>query len=370
MTNSIIYLDNAATTPVCREAADAFNASNDNFWANPSSLHTLGRAARTHLEVSREVVANEINASRQCVCFTSSGTESSNLAIRGVASIYGKRNKQIVTTTLEHSATRETLRELAQNGFQVTEVAPLKSGHINPTDLAEAVREDTILVSAVCVASESGSTLDISNTVKAIKQKNPSTIVHFDAVQAFCKIPLDVRTGVDLLSLSGHKIHAPKGIGALYVSKNVRLAPIITGGGQENKLRSGTEPVALTAAFAAAIRAKAAVNPELIPYVVNEFRIYGNCVLIPGHTAPHIISLAFPGIPGEVLTRTLSDRGIMVGTGSACSGNKKSYALMSMGLPSNVLDSVIRLSFSRYTTLDEVKIAVEVIKNTVSSFAI
>ena len=355
----MIYLDNAATSPVCTEALDAV-LSAASCAGNPSSLHAAGREVRALVEKGRDTLARSLGCPADCVVFTSGGTESINTALRGAAAAYGRRKKHIVTTALEHPATRKTLIALHADGFEVTEVEPDNDGRICPHALAAAVREDTCLVTAVLVSSESGALLDAQTAAAEIKKKNGGTLFHLDAVQGFLKTPLlPVAWGVDFVSISSHKFHGPMGVGALFISPSVRFTPLLTGGAQQKGRRAGTEPVPLIAGMAAAVEAWKPVPEELKEHALARLSRIEGCVILPPHDAPHILSAAFPGAPGEVLVRMLSDEGIAVGSGSACSGGHRSHALTAMRLPAAVLDSVVRLSFSRCNTTDEIDLATD-----------
>jgi len=342
--------DNAADTPVCPEARQALLEALS--LRNPSSLHAAGRAARACLEESRDVLREALGCER--LVFTSGGTESVNLALRGAAETHGNRKKHIVTTTLEHPATVNTLSALKARGFTVSEVPPRSNGRAHPADIASAVTGDTFLVTVIQVAGETGSLQDVSALAALLRERTGEPpILHVDAVQGFLKYPLHLqKSGVDLMSVSGHKVHAPAGVGALAASSRVRLAAQHTGGSQEEGLRGGTEPLPLIAAFAAAVKAWTPIDPRLTPTAVRWLQDAGWTV-IPAHDAP-IVAAANPSrIPGEAFLRMLSDKGVLVGTGSACSRGKRSKALASMRLPPEVADSVIRLSFSRLTTMAE-----------------
>jgi cysteine desulfurase len=357
----MINLDNAANTPVCQAARKAFLDALP--LGNPSSLHAAGRAARACLDEARGVLQDALDCER--VIFTSGGTESINLSLRGTADVFAKRKKHIVTTTFEHPATINTLSALKAKGFHVTEVPPRADGRIHTEDVAAAVTEETFLVTVTQVCGENGSLLDVEKLAALLRE--PDVLLHVDAVQGFLKFPLSMKKNpaIDLLTVSGHKIHAPMGVGALAVSPRVRLVPQITGGGQEDGLRGGTEALPLIAAFAAAVKDWAAVEPGLTRMTVERLGQTGWTV-IPAHDAP-IISAAYPKTPGEALVRMLSDRGVLVGTGSACSRGKKSAALLSMKLPPWAPESAIRLSLSRFTTPEELEKALVVIAQTVKS---
>jgi cysteine desulfurase len=352
-----VNLDNAADTPVCGAARQAFLDALA--LGNPSSAHGAGRAARVCLDEARYAVQTALDCER--VVFTSGGTESINLALRGAAEAYGKKRKHIVTTTFEHPATRSTLSALKAKGFTVTEVPPRADGRVHPEDILSALTGETFLITAVQVCGETGSLLDVPRLAARLRELCERDLyLHIDAVQGFLKFPLSVRQcGIDLLSVSGHKVHAPMGVGALAVSPRVRLAPQITGGAQEGGLRGGTEPLPLIAAFAAAIRDWSPPDLSLTALAAVTLEAAGWTV-IPAHDAP-IVSAANPAkLPGEAMVRMLSDKGVLVGSGSACSRGKRSAALLSMTkLPAWAADSVIRLSFSRFTVREELERALE-----------
>jgi cysteine desulfurase len=353
----MINLDNAANTQVCEAAKRAFIEALG--CGNPSSQHASGRAARLKLEEARNVIMRALDCEN--LLFTSGGTEAINLALRGTAEVFAKKKNNIVTTTLEHPATVNTLSALKNKGFTVTQVPPRADGRVYPEDIAGAVTEETFLLTVTQAAGETGSFLDAGALANLLRGKD--ALLHVDAVQGFLKFPLSVKkAGIDLLTISGHKVHAPMGIGALAVSRRVRLVPQITGGGQEAELRGGTEALPLIAAFAEAVNDWKPVDPSLTPMAAEYLKSSG-WTIIPAHDAP-ILSAAYPGAAGEVMVRMLSDKGVLVGSGSACSRGKKSAVLLSMKLPPWIPDSVIRLSFSRYNTADEVEQALKIIKQT------
>jgi cysteine desulfurase len=354
----MINLDNAATTPVCDAAKQAFLDALRH--GNPSSLHAAGRAASSCLEEARGVLRDALGCER--VVFTSGGTESINLALRGAAEACGKKKKHIVTTSLEHPATVNTLSALKAKGFTVTRVTPREDGRIRPEDILACVTEDTFLVTAAQICGETGSKFDVEALAAPLRDKG--ILLHTDAAQSFCKFPISIQHA-GLISVSGHKVNAPMGVGALAVSSETRLSPLITGGGQEGGARGGTEPLPLIAAFAAAVRDFKPIDPDLTAMTVRQLESSGWTV-VPACDGP-IVSAAHPNIRGEVFVRMLSDRGVLAGSGSACSRGKKSAALLSMKLPPWVPDSVIRLSFSRFTTKKELSRALEIILYTASN---
>ena len=353
-----IYLDNAATTPVCPQAAKAAYEAMTEGYGNPSSGYAIGQAAAAKVKEYRTVVAGRLGCLPEELIFTSCGTEGDNWAIRAAVE-HGKRSgKHIITTAIEHSAVLEPIRALAAQGYEVTYLKPDKSGHVSIDDLKAALRPDTVLVSMMLVNNELGTLLPVAESAQAIKAAHCPALLHCDAVQAFLKVPFTPKElGVDLLTISGHKIRAPKGIGAQYIRKGLDLKPLLLGGGQENGLRSGTEPTAQLAALAAACEAWDTSAPARIAAVKAHAlevlsSVPGLEVVSPGD-APHICAISLPGYPSEMLVRDLSDRGIYVSSGSACHKGKPSHVFAALGLPKRTLMGVLRISFSPDSTCEE-----------------
>ncbi len=346
-----IYLDNAATTPVCPQAAKAACEAMTEGYGNPSSGYAIGQAAAAKVKECRTVVADKLGCLPEELIFTSCGTEGDNWAIQAAVD-HGKRTgKHIITTAIEHSAVLEPIRALAARGYEVTYLKPDKSGHVSIDDLKAALRPDTVLVSMMLVNNELGTLQPVAEAARAIKAAHCPALLHCDAVQAFLKVPFTPKElGVDLLTISGHKIRAPKGIGAQYIRKGLSIKPLLLGGGQENGLRSGTEPTAQLAALAAACEAwdagasarTAAVKAHALEVLSA---VPGLEVISPGD-APHICAVALPGYPSEMLVRDLSDRGIYVSSGSACHKGRPSHVFAALGLPKRTLMGVLRISFS------------------------
>ena len=357
-----IYLDNAATTRVCPEAAELACRVMTEDYGNPGSTHAKGRAARAILDKARKQVAAPLGCSEKEIVFTSGGTESDNWALRGAARAMQRRGRHIISSAAEHDAVRQTLSDLSRQGFEITTLSPDASGAVSAEAVAAALREDTILVSLMLVNNETGAVTDIAAVARALRERGSAALLHTDGVQAYLKIPFTARElGADLISLSGHKIHAPKGIGALYVRSGLRLPPMITGGGQENGLRSGTEPLPQIAAFGEAARLGRLALPEAEKRMAE---LRQRCIdtLLPaipdlqilGGGAPHILSLSLPGYRSEVVMNLLESQGIYVSKSSACKRGRRSHVLESMGVPDKVIDGAIRVSFSRYTAREEV----------------
>ena len=350
-----IYLDHAATTPVCPQAAQAAYEAMTEGYGNPSSGYAIGQAAAAKVKEYRAVVADRLGCLPEELTFTSCGTEGDNWAIRGAVE-YGKRTgKHIITTAIEHSAVLEPIRALAAQGYEVTYLKPDKSGHVSAEELARALRPDTVLVSMMLVNNELGTLQPVAEAARAIQAARFPALLHCDAVQAFLKVPFTPKElGVDLLTISGHKIRAPKGIGAQYIRKGLDLKPLLLGGGQESGLRSGTEPTAQLAALAAACEAWDREAPARIAAVKDYAlevlsAVPGLEVVSPGD-APHICAISLPGYPSEMLVRDLSDRGIYVSSGSACHKGKPSHVFAALGLPKRTLMGVLRISFGPDST--------------------
>ena len=354
------YLDNAATTVVCPEAAQAaLRVMTENF-GNPSSTHGPGRAARVELKNAREIIAKSISALPEEIFFTSGGTEADNWAIRSGAHLQRHKGRHIISSTAEHDAVRKSLDELEAQGYEVTRLSPGPDGSISPESLSAALRKDTVLVSLMLVNNETGAVSDIAAFAKAIKAAGCPALLHTDAVQGYLKMPVRAKTlGADMISLSGHKINAPKGVGALYVRKGLKLPPLLLGGGQENGLRSGTEGLPGIAAFAAAAQAAmadkdaAARMQALRQRVIARLSAEKDELVVIGGGAPHLLNIALPGYRSEVLLNALDARGVSVSKGSACKRGARSHVLEAMGLPARVIDGAIRVSFCRLTTEEE-----------------
>ena len=366
----MIYFDNASTTRVIPEAAEAaLRAMCDDF-GNPSSLHNLGFAAEKLIDGAKEALASALSCTLREITFTSCGSESNNLAIFGAAERSGKK-KHMITTTFEHPSVLECAKKLEARGYEVTYISPRPDGLVWPADVAEAVREDTFLVSVMSVNNEVGSIMDIPAISKAVKMKNRDTLIHTDAVQAFLKIPVSAtKYGADMISVSGHKLHAPKGIGALYIRNGLRIAPQLLGGGQQSGLRSGTEATGQIAAFAESVRLAAEDFPEssarmqkLTDLLARELEILPNVhIFEPFKRAPHVLSVAFSKYPSEVSMRLLEESEIYVSAGSACSRGKKSHVLKALGVPENLISSTVRISLSRFSTEEEVLAFIKAVK--------
>ncbi len=372
--NRLIYFDYAATTPVRREAAAALLDALAHF-GNPSSRYGFGREAARRVKEDRESVATAFGCSPDELFFTSCGTEGDNWAIRRGAELNRRRGKHIVTTAIEHAAVLETCRDLERQGYEVTCLKPGRSGRVTAEQLAAALRPDTALVSMMLVNNETGAVLPVADCVRAVKAFDPAILFHCDAVQGFLKTPEPLaRLGADLVAVSGHKIGAPKGVGALYIKKGVRLPPLLTGGGQEEGLRSGTEATAQIAAFAAAVRAVAADETRLErttsikDYTLSRLKqALPRLEVISQGDAPHICAVTLPGYKSEVVVRVLGDRGVCVSSGSACHKGRPSHVFAAMNLPKPWLDGALRLSFSPDSTKEEADVLVSALRDAAGS---
>lgn len=359
----MIYLDNAATTQVCPEAAQAAVRAMTLDFGNPSSRYPLGKAAASAMAAARSEVAAALGCGADEVFFTSCGTEGDNWAIRGALELGRRRGKHIITTAFEHSAVLEPCKALEREGYEVTYLRPGKSGHISMDALRTALRPDTVLVSIMLVNNELGTVQDLAGAAGAIKEAGSPALLHTDAVQGFLKIPFTPKgLGVDLLTVSGHKIRAPKGIGALYIRKGLRFPPLLLGGGQENGLRSGTEPTAQIAAFAASCRLGRETRGEYTPRMsaLKQYALESLLSALPElrqvgvGDAPHILCLTLPGYKSEVLVRVLGDLGVCVSAGSACHRGRPSHVFAALGISKKEMDGAFRVSFSPESTREDV----------------
>ncbi len=370
MTNEI-YLDNAATTRVCEEAAQAALEAMVQNYGNPSSTHTKGRQAKTLLDASREAVASALGCRPTELVFTSCGSESDNWALLAGADGMKRKGKHIVSSTVEHDAIRKTLDILERQGYEVTRLAPEKDGSIAPGAVRAALRPDTILVSLMMVNNETGAVTDIAAVSQIIKESGAPALLHCDAVQGFLKVPFAAKTlGADLLSISGHKIHAPKGIGALYIREGLRLTPFIAGGTQEKGRRAGTEAMPQIAAFAEAAKvgrilmsASTSRMKELRAHAVRRLTGENPGLVLIGGGAPHILSISLPGYRSEVLMNFLEAQGIYVSRSSACKKGARSHVLEGIGLPTPVIEGALRIGLSRYTTPEEIDAFCDALKS-------
>ncbi len=356
-----VYLDNAATTRVCPEAADIAYKTMLETYGNPSSTHAKGREAKAVLDNARKQLAAALDCAPSEVYFTSCGSEGDNWAIINGAESMRRKGLHIISSEVEHDAVRKSMDELKRRGFEVTMLKPESDGSISPEAVIAALRPDTVLVSLMMVNNETGAVTDIAAVAKALKKAKSIALLHTDAVQGFMKVPFSAkRLGADMITVSGHKIHAPKGIGALYIKTGVKIKPYIIGGAQESGLRAGTEAMPQIAAFGKACElAKASMADatermaRLRQYAAERIVAEMPEAVIIGGGAPHILSVSLPGWRSEVLMNYLEAKGVFVSRSSACKKGGRSHVLEAMGLPAEVIDGAVRISLSRYTTKDE-----------------
>jgi cysteine desulfurase len=330
-------------------------------YGNPSSLHTMGFRAEKEITAARTKIAAVLGAKPEEIYFTSGGTESNNIALFGAAYARRKRGFRIVTTMIEHPSVLNTVKQLEKEGFEVVYLRPDGQGRIQPEQVFEAVNPDTVLVSMMCVNNEVGTLLPLAAVPAAIAAANAPALFHVDAVQAFGKLALNpARLKIDLMSVSAHKIHGPKGVGALYVRKGIHIVPRSYGGGQEKEIRPGTESAPLIAGFGAAadalpnLEAERKAVAELNGYLREQLnKIKGVMLNSPEDALPYILNLSNGSIRAETMLHYLADKGVYVSSGSACSKGKASHVLTAMGLPRERIASSLRLSFSRYSTMEE-----------------
>lgn len=371
-----IYLDNSATTRCFPEVAQLMAKIMCEDYGNPSSMHLKGVAAEKYIREAKEMIAKNLKVSEKEIFFTSGGTESDNLAIIGTTMANRRRGNHLITTMIEHPAVLQTMQYLESLGFKVTYLPVDEYGLIHLEDLERAITKETILVSIMHTNNEIGALEPVFEAGVVIKRKNPNTLFHVDAVQGYGKFKiLPKKMNIDLLSVSGHKIHGPKGIGFLYVGEKVKIQPIVFGGGQQKGMRSGTENVPAIAGLAKAIEMIYASLDEDVAkmYQMKSYfislvsKIDG--IRINGKTgtdsAPHVVSVSVRGIRSEVLLHSLEERGIYVSAGSACASNKPqtSATLKAIGVEKELLDSTIRFSFSVFTTKEEIDYTVRVMSD-------
>jgi len=360
----MIYLDNAATTKPCPEAVKAaLEAMTDNF-GNPSSLHRAGLNAQLAMDRARKTIADSIGAEPDNIIFTSGATESNNLALRGASAAYGRKRHRIVASAVEHASVDETLSDLESKGFEVVRVSPREDGRFCAEDFLSACNEDTVLLTMMYVNNETGYILPVKETFTAVKRRFKDIITHTDCVQAYMKLPVKAnQLGADLISLSGHKIHGVKGVGALYIRRGVRLIPVVTGGKQEKGIRSGTESVPLICAFGAAVE-------KLSPTISDRYErvaslkarltelvsaIDGVEVNSPADGSPYVVNISAAGKRSEIMLHYLESRGIYVSSGSACSKGQQSGVLGQFGISGKRADSALRVSMTAETTEAEIE---------------
>ncbi|MBE6785470.1 MAG: cysteine desulfurase [Ruminococcaceae bacterium] len=351
------YLDNSATTPLCKSARDEMVNAIENIWGNPSSLHEKGIEADLLLKNARKTLAALLSCTEKEIIFTSGGTEGNNLAVFGAAHAGRRRGNRIITSAVEHPSVSKAFDRLEGEGFEVIRIPTDKKGLVDLTALENAVNEKTVLISIMAVNNEVGTVEPFEELSKIAKCKGSPALIHVDAVQAFGKIPLTPKKwGIDLMTVSSHKIHGPKGVGAVFVKEGTRLSPVAAGGGQERDIRPGTEPMPAIAGFTGAMKELKIKNSlagltELRDYLVSELEKRDFVTInSPENALPYIVNLSLKGLRSETVLNLLSDMEIYISSGSACSKGHKSPVLTAMGLDDSIIDSSLRVSMSRFTT--------------------
>lgn len=370
-----VYLDNAATTAVCPEAAEKALEMMTEHYGNPSSLHSLGTKAEQLMNAARKQVSGMIGCRPDSLIFTSGGTEANNLAVLGAAEAKKRSGHHIITTAVEHSSVTASCNELERQGYEITRLVPDRDGRISPQQVSGALRDDTILVSIMAVNNENGSHFPIDEIVPAVRRSAPGALIHCDAVQAAGKLSINAdRMDIDLLTVSAHKIHGPKGCGALSVKKGVRILPRAFGGGHERGMRAGTEAVPLIAAFGAAAESmpppaeQQKIYAALRQRLADRLKSRDDVVwLSPENAVPYIVNIAVPGIKSETMLHFFAERGVYISSGSACSKGKRSPVLTALGLPDRLIDSALRISFAHTNTPEDVDRFLEVLEQASAS---
>lgn len=373
-----VYLDNAATTMPFQEVRDIMMETMETEYGNPSSMHMKGVTAEKYIKQARKIIAKSMKVEEKEIVFTSGGTEANNQALIGSAMANARKGKHIITTKIEHASVHNPLLFLEEQGFRISFISVDENGYVNMEELLNEICDDTILVSIMYVNNEIGTLEDISAIGKAIKNKKSDVLFHVDAIQAFGKFKIyPKKSGIDLLSVSGHKIHGPKGIGFLYIKDKTKIKPYIFGGGQQNGLRSGTENVPGIAGLGEAVEViyknheeKQNTLYELKEYFIEQLTqiedvtVNGISNISIKDTAPHVVSITAHGIRSEVLLHALEDKGVYVSSGSACSSNHPALSgtLQAIGLDKTAIEATLRFSFSVFTTKDDLDYALKALK--------
>ncbi len=370
-----VYFDNSATTKPYEEVAKTVYDTMLNSYANPSSLHSMGKSAEDMIESAREFLSRTVNCTPKELYFTSGGTEGNNMAIIGYAMANRRKGNKIISQKTEHKAVLECLEYLEKNGFEICLLDVDSSGFIDTQKLKAELDDNCLMVSIMYVNNETGAIMPIEEIARLTKKAD--CVLHVDAVQAYGKIDIDVKkTGIDMLTVSSHKIHGPNGVGALYVKSGIKLDPVIYGGGQEKGLRSGTENLAGIEGFKVASQIKFKNMKEDEDHITSlkrylkkrlENEIGEVIINSPDFSVPNILNVSFTGVKSEVLLHVLESNGIFVSTGSACNSkkNKYSYVLKAMGLKDREIDSAVRFSFSTFNTKDEIDYTMDVLNKEV-----
>ena len=370
------YLDNSATTITCEKAAQKALTMMTVEYGNPSSLHKKGLLAELELNHAKEVIADSLWVDADEIYFTSGSTESNNTVLFGVAQAKKRSGKKIVTTAIEHSSVMEACKKLENDGFEVVYLNPDENGVVPLSSFEEAVDENTILVAVMAVNNEIGSIQNIERIGKIVKRKNTDAHFHCDAVQAYGKMILKPKKwNVDTLCVSSHKVHGPKGVGALYIKKGVRITPLLYGGEQQKKIRPGTECAPLIAAFSVAVKEFDIVNnrkliEELNSYLKAELMKISSVTINSRDLAlPYVLKISVEGIKSETMLHHLEQDEVYVSSSSACAKGKKSYVLKALGLSDKLIDSSLRISFSKYNNKDDIDAFLASLKKGIETLA-
>lgn len=367
----IHYLDNSATTRPCEQSAEAVYECMRNTYGNPSSLHLKGTEASLIIENARKIIASSIKCTPDCITFTSGATESTNIALKGAVRKYGRKRRKIVTTSVEHSSVKEVFKYLESEGYETVIVSPDENGEITYQQIISAVDDNTCLVSMMLVNNETGDILPVEKSFFGIKKLFPHIITHCDCVQGYMKIPVNIKKlNADLVSLSGHKVHAPKGIGALYISPDIHIHPLVHGGGQEKNIRPGTESVPLIAGFAKAVEVymntiseRYEYISELKRYLMEKLDLINGIVINSKENAiPYIANISVTGIRSEIMLHFLEKKDVFISSGSACSKGAKSGVLGEFGVSDKNADSALRISFCSENDKSDIDALVDGIK--------
>ena len=370
------YLDNSATTVTCEAATQKALHMMTVEYGNPSSLHKKGLSAELELIKAKEVIASSLSVDADEIYFTSGSTESNNTVLFGVADAKKRSGKKIVTTAIEHSSVMEACKKLQNDGFEVVYLAPDADGVVPLTAFEEAVDENTILVAVMAVNNEIGSIQNIERIGKIVKRKNPDAHFHCDAVQAYGKLVLKPKKwNVDSLCVSSHKVHGPKGVGALFLKKGVRIIPLLYGGEQQKKIRPGTECAPLIVSFATAVKEFDIVKnkeyiSELNSYLIDELAKIDSVTINSSSSGlPYVLNISVEGIRSETMLHHLEQDEIYVSSSSACAKGKKSYVLQALGLPDKLIDSSLRISFSKYNDKTDIDAFINSLKKGIDTLA-
>lgn len=370
------YFDNSATTKPCKTAIEAVNDALNNCWGNPSSLHQVGLDASNKLKFARKQVSKLLGVNENTFYFTSSGTTANNTAIFGAFEKMKRQGNKIVTTAIEHPSVWEPIKYLESKGVQVIRISPDKSGKINEDEFFSAIDKDTILVSCMAVNNEVGSILPVNSIRAAIKRNGSPAIIHSDCIQALSKIPVTPKAlDADIITVSGHKIHALKGVGGIYIKNKGSVKPYILGGGQEQGLHSGTEAMPAILSFGAAAEEAMKVSENSLYVSGLKKKLVEAisdipCVTVnsPEDAIPYIVNISILGLPSQPIVNFMDEKGICISAGSACKMGHRSPVLTAMGLSPEIIDSAVRISLSRYNTEEEIDILISAIKEAAEKY--